>query len=264
MHPSKVLERLRRRQAACGIAMHIQDASLFEMAASMGFDAIWLDLEHHSDDGVHASQLIRAARAGGPTDIVARPAKGEFARMSRLLEVGVHGIMYPGCTSVAEAKEVVKWAKFAPIGSRGFDGSNVDSGYMARPMLEYLAWATSNTYVIIQIEDVGSVPLAEEIAGIEGVDMLMLGPADMSVRIGCPGELSHPVIRDAQQRIANAARNAGKQWAVTTGSPEQARSMHQAGAGLIFQGADLVMIRKALQETREAHQQLQGRPIATL
>ncbi|WP_425398997.1 HpcH/HpaI aldolase family protein [Aeoliella sp.] len=249
MHPSKVLERIRSNESACGVTLHLHDASLFEMAASIGFDAIWLDLEHHSDDGVHASELLRGARAGGQTDVVVRPGKGEFARMARLLEVGAHGIMYPGCTSVSEAREVVRWAKFAPIGSRGFDGANVDSAFMNRSMLDYIEWANANTFVIIQIEDIESIELVEEIAHIRGVDMLMLGPADMSVRMGCPGQFDHPTIINAQARIAKAAAEAGKHWAVTTGSVEQARKMRDDGAGLVFHGADLVFIKNALLNT---------------
>jgi 4-hydroxy-2-oxoheptanedioate aldolase len=262
VHSSKVLNRIRGGETACGIALHLHEAALYEMAASIGFDAIWLDLEHHSDDGVHASQLIRAARAGGQTDIVVRPGKGEFARMARLLESGAHGIMYPGCSSVAEAKEVVKWAKFAPIGRRGFDGSNVDSGYLKRPLDEYLRWAMDNTFVIIQIEDAETLPLVDEIAQVPGVDLLMLGPADMSLRMGLPGQIDHPAIQSAQQQIAAAAHRANKHWAVTTGTPAQAQQMHQAGAALIFQGADLVMIRKALLETFDQQQQWHGRPIS--
>ena len=258
MHNSKVLERIRCNQTACGVTLHLHDSSLFEMTASLGYDAIWLDLEHHSESGVHVSELIRATRAGGQTDIIVRPGKGEFARMARLLEVGAHGIMYPGCTSVAEAKEVVRWAKFAPLGSRGFDGSNVDSKFMGRPMPEYLEWANANTFVIVQIEDMHAVELASDIAKVDGVDMLMLGPADLSVRMGHPGQLNHPAIVEAQQRVIEAARDAGKGWAVTTSGPEHAHQMSEAGASLVFQGADVVFVKNALVKALSDFRQLQN------
>ncbi|QDU56879.1 HpcH/HpaI aldolase family protein [Aeoliella mucimassa] len=246
MHESKVLERIRNNETACGVTLHLHDPSLFEMTASLDYDAIWLDLEHHSENGVHISELIRATRAGGQTDVIVRPGRGEFARMARLLEVGAHGIMYPGCTSVAEAEEVVRWAKFAPLGSRGFDGSNVDSNFMGRPMTEYLEWANANTFVIIQIEDIQTVELAHDIAKVDGVDMLMLGPADLSVRLGYPGQMDHPMVAEAQRRVVEAAQNAGKNWAITTRGPEHARQMSEAGAKLVFQGADVVFIKNAL------------------
>ncbi|MGI9456258.1 MAG: HpcH/HpaI aldolase family protein [Aeoliella sp.] len=246
MHDSKVLQRIRGQQVAFGVTLHLRDTMLFEMTAGLGFDAIWLDLEHHNDGEPHATELIRAARAGGQTDVVVRPAQGEFGHMARLLEAGAHGVMYPGCSSVDEAREVVRWAKFPPVGRRGFDGSNVDSGYMAYPMTEYLERASTNTFIIIQIEDPSSLPLVDDIARVEGVDRLMLGPADMSVRMGLAGQFDHPEVVGAQRRVAQAAKSAGKQWATTTMSMEQLRQFREQGAGLIFHGADLVMVRQAL------------------
>lgn len=256
MHTSKVLQRVGRGEAAFGVTLHLRDPLLWEMTAGLGFDAIWLDLEHHNDGEPHATELIRAARAGGQIDVVVRPAQGEFAHMARLLEAGAHGVMYPGCFSVDEAKEVVRWAKFAPLGRRGFDGSNVDSGYMSYPMTEYIERANSNTFIIIQIEDPSSLPLVDEIARVDGVDMLMLGPADMSVRMGLAGQFDHPEVVAAQRRIAQAAQSAGKQWATTSVSMEQARQFREQGAGLIFHGADLVFVRQALLDLRARFDEL--------
>ena len=84
----------------------------------MGFDGIWMDMEHHGYSVETATTLMRAARVG-TADIMARPAKGEFMRMGRMLEAGAQGIMYPRCDDAAEARQVVTWSKFAPLGRRG-------------------------------------------------------------------------------------------------------------------------------------------------
>src|SRR5262245_18527620 len=94
---------------------------------------------------------MRAARAGA-SDILARPAKGEFMRMGRLLEAGAQGIMYPRCESAEEAAELVRWAKFAPQGERGVDGPNGDNPYCSMPMSAYLRAANDQTLLIAQIE----------------------------------------------------------------------------------------------------------------
>mgnify|MGYP002624222174 CR=1 FL=1 len=126
MRTSVVKSKLARDEPAFIITLHLTDPVVYELASQMGFDGIWMDLEHHAVSLETAAALMRAARVG-VSDIVARPAKGEFARISRMLESGAQGIIYPRCSDAAEAAEVVAWAKFAPIGNRGFDGSNADS-----------------------------------------------------------------------------------------------------------------------------------------
>jgi 4-hydroxy-2-oxoheptanedioate aldolase len=247
MKPSRVLAKVRAGEPALGIALHLTDPSLFELAGLMGFDAIWMDMEHHCYSLEVAANLMRAARVGG-TDIVARPAKGEFMRMSRMLEAGASGIMYPRCDSADEAREVVKWAKFAPIGKRGFDGAGPDVPYLLTPMRRYIREANEQTFVLIQIEEPHAVDRAEEIAAVPGVDMLMLGPADLSVLTGIPGEFDHPTVTSAIDKVARAAKNTGKHWAATCGSVEVARRMIEMGARLVFHGCDIVFVKNALDQ----------------
>ncbi len=87
MRPSKIKAKLARNEPALCVTLHLTDASVYELTGLLGFDGIWMDLEHHGYSLETAGQLMRAARVGG-TDIVARPAKGEFMRMGRLLELG--------------------------------------------------------------------------------------------------------------------------------------------------------------------------------
>ena len=249
MRASRVLGRVRSGEPALGIALHLTDPSLFEMASLMGFDAIWMDMEHHFYSLEVAAGLMRAARVGG-ADIVARPGKGEFMRMGRMLEAGATGIMYPRCDSAEEAREVVKWAKFAPLGKRGFDGAGPDVPYLLTPMGRYLREANEQTFVIIQVEEPHAVDRAEEIAAVPGVDMLMLGPADFTVLTGIPGEFSHPSVVDAQEKVARAAKNAGKHWAATCGSLDAARRMIEMGARLVFHGCDLIFVKNGLERVR--------------
>ena len=247
MKPSRVLAKVRAGEPALGIALHLTDPSVFEMAGLMGFDAIWMDMEHHFYSLEVAANLMRAARVGG-ADIVARPAKGEFMRMARMLEAGATGIMYPRCDSAEEAREVVKWAKFSPLGKRGFDGAGPDVPYLLTPMHRYLREANEQTFVIIQMEEPHAVDRAEEIAAVPGVDMLMLGPADFTVLTGIPGEFSHPTVTAAIERIARAAKNTGKHWAATCGSVEVARRMIEMGARLVFHGCDIVFVKNGLDQ----------------
>src|SRR6187401_2688611 len=120
MRTSRVKAKLSRGEPVLVTTLHLNEPSLYEMVSLMGFDAIWLDLEHHGFSVETAHNLLRAARVG-TSDMIVRPAKGEFMRTSRILEAGAQGIMYPRCDTAEEAREVVKWAKFAPLGRRGLD-----------------------------------------------------------------------------------------------------------------------------------------------
>src|SRR5215204_4389789 len=152
MRASRILSKVRAGDTALSVALHLTDPGIFEMVGLLGFDAVWMDMEHHFYSLETAAGLMRAARVGG-ADIVARPAKGEFMRLGRMLEAGATGIMYPRCDSAEEAREVVKWAKYAPIGKRGFDGSGPDVPYILTPMEQYVREANEQTFVLIQVEE---------------------------------------------------------------------------------------------------------------
>src|SRR6188508_3007590 len=120
MRPSKIKAKLSRNEPVLLVTLHFTDPSAYEMTSLMGFDGLWMDMEHHGYSLETAMTLMRAARVG-TSDIMVRPAKGEWMRMGRMLEAGAQGIMYPRCDNAAEAKELVRWTKFAPLGQRGFD-----------------------------------------------------------------------------------------------------------------------------------------------
>jgi 4-hydroxy-2-oxoheptanedioate aldolase len=258
MRTSRILTKIRAGQTALGTTMHLTDPSVFELAALMGFDAIWMDMEHHFYSLETAGHMMRAARAGAGADIVARPGKGEFMRMSRMLEAGATGIMYPRCDSPAEAKEVVRWAKFAPVGQRGFDGAGADNPYCTMPMADYVHFANEQTFVLIQIEDPAVIDKAEAIIAVPGVDMLMLGPADFTVLSGIPGQFDHPSVDAAIRAIARAAKNGGKHWAAIAFNVDHGKRMKELGASLLFHGGDIVMIKTALEQIRSSFAQQLG------
>jgi 4-hydroxy-2-oxoheptanedioate aldolase len=160
--------------------------------------------------------------------------------------------MYPRCDGPDEAREVVKWAKFAPLGKRGFDGSGPDVPYLLNPLDQYLKEANEQTFVLIQMEEPHAVEQAEAIAAVPGVDMLMLGPADFSVLTGIPFNFSHPTVVAAIEKVARAAKNQGKHWAATCGSIEIAKKYIDMGCGLIFHGCDIVYVKAGLEQVRQA------------
>lgn len=229
--------------------LHLTDPTLFEMASLMGFDCLWMDLEHHAYSVETASALMRAARVGS-ADVLARPAKGEFMRMGRLLEAGATGILYPRCSDAEEAAEVVRWCKFAPQGERGYDGSSPDNPFRFMAPAEYVEAANRETFIIVQLEEPAAIERADEIIAVEGIDGLMLGPADFSVLSGIPGQVDHELVTAAMDKIARAADSAGKHWGRTSTSFDDTKRFLDMGARLVFQGSDVMSMKKALGELR--------------
>lgn len=246
MRPSTVMKRLRAGDPAMFYCLHLTDPSVWEMATLMGFDCIWFDMEHHAHNMETANHLFRAARVG-TSDIIARPGKGEYMRMLRMMEAGAHGILYPRCSGAEEAREVVRWAKFAPLGERGFDGGNPDMPYCSMDMKEYIKFANDETYVIIQCESEQCAEEAEAILSIDGVSGIMLGPADFTVLSGIPGEFNHPKVQAALDKLRKAAENTGKHWGMACGR-DRTKSLTDAGARLIFTGADIVILKTAFEQ----------------
>jgi 4-hydroxy-2-oxoheptanedioate aldolase len=231
-------------------ALHLTDPAVYELTSLLGFDGIWLDLEHHATSIETAARLMRAARVG-VSDVIARPGKGEMMRMQRMLEAGAHGIMYPRCDSVDEAREVVGWMKFAPEGRRGFDGSGPDMPYLSMTMTDYTAEANRQTFLVLQIETPEAIEQVDRLAQVDGVDVLMLGPADFSLLSGIPGQFDHPSIHEAKRKIADAARGAGKHWACPVSNVATARESLEMGARMLFYRSDIRMLVGGLSDIQK-------------
>jgi 4-hydroxy-2-oxoheptanedioate aldolase len=250
MRKSIVRTKLAANQPVLATCLHLTDASIHELVGLMGFDALWFDMEHHGYSVETVTQLLRATRVG-KIDGMTRPAKGEYMRMGRMLEAGAAGILYPRCSGAEEAREVVRWAKFAPMGERGFDGGNPDMPYCTMDMAEYVKFANDNTWIACQLEDPQAVDQAEAIAAVPGVDILFFGPGDFSVLTGNPGQINHPRAQAAIEKIAKAAKNQGKNWGMPAGTPERTKELLGLGAKFIAHGADIIHIKLGLEKIQK-------------
>src|SRR5262249_15599216 len=159
-----------------------------EMLALFGnYDAVWLDQEHGSLSMEQLEHAIRAARAGGIETFV-RLAPTDYAAVMRPLEAGAGGIMAAQVRSGRQTGESVQWSKFHPRGMRGINNTGFDGRYGMTPLAEYMHEANANTFVAIQIEHVDAVEDVERIAAVKDVDLLFVGPADLSQSMGIPAE----------------------------------------------------------------------------
>jgi len=194
---------------------------------------------------------MRAARVG-VSDIIARPAKGEFMRLGRLLEAGATGIMYPRCQHAEEAAEVVRAARFAPLGTRGVDGGNADMPYASMSLPAYISAANARTFIFIQIEDPDSLEHVEKIAAVPGVDGIFFGPGDFSVLAGIPEQFDHPRIVAAQERISDACRAHGRRWGMPGLDHDHVQRILRLGASFIAWGTDIVVLKEGFESIQKS------------
>ena len=251
MVESHVLRKLRAGDfVRVPIVVRVSEPWLAEAIGKLGFDALWLDMEHTCFDYADLGPVAIACRATG-MDLIVRVRKSEYSTPMRALESGANGIMVPHCCSAAEARRWAEWIRYYPAGRRGFIGIGADADYMMADFREYLGHANREVFLILLIEDPEAVECVEEIAAVDGVDMLLVGPADLSVSYGIPMEFDHPRLQAAIDRIAAAAKKSGKWWGITTSDAEAAQIALNRGARMVTCGIDHVVLVQGFQKAQK-------------
>jgi 4-hydroxy-2-oxoheptanedioate aldolase len=237
MRTSRVLRKMRAGEVATCVKLNISDAVVSEIAALAGYDCVWLDGEHlpHTSEQIH--NHIRASKMHD-MDTLVRVERGSYSDLIHPLEMDATGIMVPHLMSLKEAKEIVYYTKFHPIGRRPLDGGYADGAYCQMPPDEYIRQANEERFVMVQIEDPEPLAELEEIAQLDGIDMLFFGPGDFSQGIGTPGKFDNPQIADTRKRVAEAARKHGK-FAGTPGGVGNFDELANEGYQFISVGADV-------------------------
>ena len=177
------------------------------------FDALWLDFEHAGIRMKEIELATMAAKAYGMDHFVRLPAT-DYASVMRPLEAGAGGLMISMVRSASGAEQAVRWAKFWPRGERGLNGGNRDGRFGLTPLPEYMAAANASTFLGIQIETAGALAGAAAIAAIPDVDLLFIGPSDLSQVLGVPGDFDNSRCLEAIETIARTCAEANKPWGV--------------------------------------------------
>lgn len=246
MRKSRVLQKLRAGEIVNCLKINLSDPRVSEIAAITGFDCVWTDQEHIGTDWSILAGNVWATKAHD-TDILVRVARGSYSDYVRPLELDATGIMVPHIMSLEDAKKVVDMTRFHPIGRRPIDGGNSDGAYTAMDFNEYLVEANEQRFVILQIEDPEPLEELEEIAALEGYDMLFFGPGDFSQGIGAPGQWDHPKLIETRKRVAEVARKHGK-FAGTVGGPGNLNELVAMGYQFVSIGADVVALKNYCQD----------------
>jgi 4-hydroxy-2-oxoheptanedioate aldolase len=229
-----------------------------ELAGKLGFDVIWFDMEHRAHGYELVDRVSLACRATG-IDLMVRVRKTGYTSVMRTLEFGANGVMVPHCRSAEEARQWVEWTRFPPLGKRGFDGAGADGDYGLTDPLQFLKDQNEETFLVLQIEDRESVECVDEIAAVEGVDLLFVGPADLSISYGVPLQREHALVQRAFDKVANAAAKAGKWWGTVTPTPGSAQQELDRGARMVTCADDHFLLVQGLQNAHRQFGQIEIR-----
>lgn len=238
MRESRVLKKLRAGEVVNCFKLNLSGGEVAEIAAISGFDCIWLDREHVVQDWADIKAQNWAAKAYN-TDVMVRVSRGGYSDLIKPLEIDATGLLVPHIMDLEDAKKVIHYTRFHPVGRRPIDGGNADGAYTNLDFAGYLKQANEQRFVALQIEDPEPLGDLEAIAELDGYDMLFFGPGDFSQGIGAPGQWDHPLLMETRKRVAQVARKYGK-FAATTGSIQNANELMDMGYQFISIGADVI------------------------
>jgi 2-keto-3-deoxy-L-rhamnonate aldolase RhmA len=202
--------RLKQGEGVVGtIVSEVRNPNIACMLAQAGFEFFIIDNEHGTYGVETVSNMIAAARGAGIEVIVRIP---EIRREAILkpLDSGAAGLLVPQVDTPEQAKEVVRHAKYPPMGSRGVGLRRAHSLYARVNAADYLSRANEETFIAVQAESPAAIGNAEKIGAIDGIDCIFAGPFDLSVSLGIPGQVDHPAEVEAIETMLAACRTTGK------------------------------------------------------
>jgi 2-keto-3-deoxy-L-rhamnonate aldolase RhmA len=208
MRENRVKAKLRQGKVAFGTYVGLADPALIEIIGLAGFDAAFIDTEHSAFDHHLVAEMVRIADLIGITALVRVPENNPKVIL-RYLDMGAHGIQVPHVKDKEGAIAAVKAIRYAPLGERGVAGSTRATRYGAIPLQEHIRTSNTEILLAVMIEDVEALDNIEAIAAVDGVDLLAIGPSDLSQSLGVT-DGQDPKIRGVVEKIAAAVRKVGK------------------------------------------------------
>lgn len=220
------------------------------MVANSGADFCVVDMEHSGFGHETVCDLMQWFRGTDVTPFVRTPGPA-YSFLARVMDAGSMGVMVPNVESAEAARKIVDAVKYAPLGKRGVGLGGAHTDYQKVDPLGYFKESNANTTVICQIESVHGVENAQDIAAVEGVDVLWVGHFDLTQSMGIPGEFQDPKFLDALKIVVEATRASGKAAGIQPASIPQAEQWLEIGYNVISWKTDSQLYQAALKSELE-------------
>ena len=241
MNHNVLKERIRNGEGAVGTFVKFCDPASVEILALAGFDFFVLDTEHVALDRQELIHILRAAEAFGITPIV-RVRENNQVEILQNLDLGYQGVQVPNVDTPEEARRLVESVKYTPLGNRGLSPSVRACRYNTIPVAEYIERANRETLVVSHCETMECVRNLDAILQVDGIDVIFIGPMDLSQSMGIPGETGSSALRDTIAEITNKVLASGKALGTTAASPAAARDLLQRGVSYVLLSSDQGMM----------------------
>ena len=232
---------LRAGKPQIGLWSSLSSNYTVEVIAGAGFDWILLDSEHSPADIENLLTQLQAA-APYPTHPVVRIPWNDMVTIKRVLDIGAQSLLVPYVSSADEARAAVSYTRYPPAGMRGVAGTTRATRFGRIP--DYARRAHEEICLLVQVETQGALESIEAICGIEGVDGVFIGPADLHASLGHPGEIANPKVKPMIDDAIRRIRNTGKAPGILTPNEADARHWLECGALFVAVGADVGILAR--------------------
>lgn len=257
--PNSLRRALQARETLIGCWLSLGSPITTEVVGVAGFDWVLLDAEHAPNDVLSLIPQLMALKDSASAPIV-RPSWNDTVEIKRLLDAGCQNLLIPFVESAEQARAAVAATRYPPAGVRGVSVSQRSNRYGAVP--DYFRRVNDEIALIVQIESRAGVAAAAEIAAVDGVDGLFIGPSDLAAACGHLGQPNHPEVQAAIAQVQAAADAAGKTTGILAPAEADARRYLAQGIRFVGVGSDLGLLRMASQALADKYRNPAAGPIA--
>ncbi|OMH33821.1 HpcH/HpaI aldolase/citrate lyase family protein [Motiliproteus sp. MSK22-1] len=237
-------QRLGKGDTITGIFCSTPAPLMIELIAAADFDFVIIDLEHTLIEGQQLEAMILAARSNGLSVLVRLPENALY-RSVQLLDAGAEGLVFPRVSTVQQAEQAVYQCRYGTRGARGLNSTR-DNHYGRDNLADYVSEANSQLLLIMMIEDRTGVQAADQIAAVDGVDMLLPGAADLSQSFNFPWQTSHPEVQAAIEQIHTICQRRQKGFCALPRNQQEQQAWLEQGVQCFVAGDDRGICRRAL------------------
>ena len=239
--------KVKSNKSVLGVVLRSAEPAFAELAACIGYDFIWIDMEH-SVLSFRDVQLLISVVSGTECVPLVRVASQDPNDIGKALDIGAKIINVPHVDTADEAHRIVKSARYFPEGQRGFSSTSPSNRYGMIPTDEaYMREANDEILVMGQIESETAIQNIDDISKVEGLDILFFGPGDMSQSLGVPGQSKHQKMIDAYTAFQQAVCKSGKMGSTALNNPEKASDYISDGINILCCGVDSLLMRDAME-----------------
>lgn len=240
-------KRIHNGESLFGCWLNLGSSVSAEIVGAAGFDWVLIDFEHGAGSEQEILHQLQALEHTGAASII-RVESYQRQRIHRMLDYGAEGVMVPRIDNAAETELAAKAIKYQPAGLRGLAKLNRATGYGVN-FENYVNNEQHKLVGIIQIETATSLNHLDQIAAVDGVDVLFIGPLDLSTALQITGQWDHPLYLDAIKKTAQAAKNAGKACGILLPSPDEFKKYYDLGYRFIAAGSDIGFVVNGARNT---------------